>query len=117
MIGCDFDGIKVFICQLICLLIHDLLNFNENICDLIYNAVISCTWIRCTMDINVKFHCYLILTFIMLSENALKRDKLNQGKKVLCFIFIKIQYLLIYFIFKIHLKLFSGIYFEKFKHF
>lgn len=57
----------------------DLLNFNENICDLIYNSVISCTWIRCTMDINVKFHCYLILTFIMLSKNSGKREKLNNG--------------------------------------
>lgn len=77
--GCDPDGIKVSLCQLICLLIDDLLNFNDNICDLIYNAIISCTWIRCTMDINVKFHCYLILTYIMLSENASKREKLNQG--------------------------------------
>jgi len=78
--GCDFDGIKVSICQLICLLIEDLLNFNNKICDVIYNAVISCTWVKCTMDINVKFHCYLILTNIMLSENVLKREKLNQGK-------------------------------------
>lgn len=77
--GCDFDGIKVYLCQLLCLLIEDLLNFNENICDLIYNAIISCTWVRCTMDINVKFHCYLILTYIMLSGNASKREKLNQG--------------------------------------
>lgn len=77
--GSDHDGLKVFLCQLICILIDDLLNFNDNICDLIYNSVISCTWIRCTMDLNVKYHCYLILTFIMLSKNAAKREKLNNG--------------------------------------
>lgn len=76
--GCDFDGIKVFLCQFICLLIDDLLCFNDSICDLIYNSIISCTWFRCTMDINVKYHCYLILTSIMLSENLPKREKLNQ---------------------------------------
>jgi len=77
--GCDLDGIKVSLCQLICLVIDDLLNFHDNICDLIYNTIISCTWIKCTMDINVKFHCYLILTYIMLSGNSSKREKLNQG--------------------------------------
>lgn len=80
--GCDFDGIKLSLCQLICLLIEDLLLYNENVCDIIYNAVISCTWVRCTMDINVKFHCYLILTHIMLSGNASRREKLNQGSLV-----------------------------------
>jgi len=78
--GCDIDGIKVSLCQLICLLLKELLLFKEDICDIIYNSIISCTWVRCTMDINVKFHCYLILTSIMLSGNASKREKLNQGK-------------------------------------
>ncbi|XP_025202207.1 transcription-associated protein 1-like [Melanaphis sacchari] len=76
--GSDFDGIKVFLCQLICLLIDDLLCFNDNVCELIYNSIISCTWFRCTMDINVKYHCYLILTHIMLSENPPKKEKLSQ---------------------------------------
>lgn len=75
----DNDGIKVSLCQLINLLIKELLLFNEDVCDTIYNAVISCTWLRCTMGINVKFHSYLILTSLMLSGNAKKREKLNQG--------------------------------------
>ncbi|XP_050530942.1 transcription-associated protein 1-like isoform X2 [Daktulosphaira vitifoliae] len=79
LLGYDFDGIKIYVCQLICLLIEDLLKFDEKICDSMYNAVIPCTWVRCSMDINVKFHCYLILTCIMLSENTSKREKLNQG--------------------------------------
>lgn len=82
MSGCDFDGIKVFLCQLVCLLIDDLLCFNDSICDLIYNSIISCTWFKCTMDINVKYHCYLILTYIMLSDNPPKREKLNQSKLI-----------------------------------
>ncbi|XP_029341770.1 transformation/transcription domain-associated protein isoform X2 [Acyrthosiphon pisum] len=76
--GCDFDGIKVFLCQLICLLIDDLLCFNDSIGDLIHNSIISCTWHKCSMDINVKYHCYLILTYLMLSEKPPKKEKIYQ---------------------------------------
>ncbi|XP_050420275.1 transformation/transcription domain-associated protein-like [Adelges cooleyi] len=81
LVGCDYDGLKLYICQLVCLFFNDLLNSNDNISDSLYNAVKPCTSVRCSMDINVKYHCYLILTYIMLSENSekLKKQKLNQG--------------------------------------
>lgn len=80
MTGCDFDGVKVFLCQLICMLIEDLLNVNENIPTLIYNAIIPCTSQRCAMDLNVKCHCYLILTLMLLSGNVPRDENLKEGK-------------------------------------
>lgn len=75
MNGCDFDGIKVFLCQLICLLVDDLVCYNDSVCELIYNSIAACTTSKCSMDINVKYHCYLLLTYLIISKESLKKDK------------------------------------------
>ncbi|VVC36854.1 Hypothetical protein CINCED_3A003660 [Cinara cedri] len=76
--GCDFDGIKLFLCQLLCLLFHDLISYNENISRVIHNGILSCKTAKCSMDLNVKYHCNLILIFLMLSGKTPKNEKQYQ---------------------------------------
>lgn len=55
------------------------MSFNENIPDLLYNAITNCKKSKCIIDINVKYHCNLILIFLMLSGKTPKSEKQYQG--------------------------------------
>lgn len=74
--GCDSCGLKGFFCQLIGLVIDDLLCFDDSNGDFIYNSIIP---FLSTMDTNVKNHCYFILTRLMLSEKTVQREHFNQS--------------------------------------